>query len=61
MVDSGDLSYCLGIQMMRWRELKIILLTQDKYILDIITQFDTSDCKHVFTSKRFLELSSQKQ
>jgi len=60
MVDSGDLSYCLGIQMMRWRELKIILLTQDKYILDILTQFDTSDCKNVFTSKSFLELSSQK-
>ncbi len=28
MIDSGDLSYCLGIQMMRWRELKSILLTQ---------------------------------
>jgi hypothetical protein len=27
MTDSGDLSYCLGIQMMRWRELKSILLT----------------------------------
>jgi len=24
MDDSGDLSYCLGIQMMRWRKLKII-------------------------------------
>jgi len=61
MANSGDLSYCLGIQVMQCRELKSILLTQDKYILDIFTQFDMNDCKLVSTLKSFLELSSQKQ
>lgn len=53
MTDSGDLSYCLGIQMMQWEELKSILLTQDKYILDILTQFDMSNCKLVSTPMPF--------
>ncbi len=39
--------------------IKIILLKQDKYILDILAQFDMSDCKLVSTPKSFLELSSQ--
>jgi hypothetical protein len=61
MANNGDFSYCLGIQVMWWKELKFILLTQDKYILDIFTQFDISDCKLVSTTKSLLELSSQKQ
>ncbi len=61
MADSGDLSYyCLGIQVMSCKELKSILLTQDKYNLGILTQFDMNDCKLVSTPKSFLELSSQK-
>ncbi len=53
MIDSGNLSYCFGTQVMRWRESKSILLTQAKDILDILTQFPMSDCKHVFTPMPF--------
>jgi hypothetical protein len=59
MIDSGNLSYCLGIQVMWWRESKSILLTQAKYILDILTQFHMSACKHVSTPMPYEHLACQ--
>jgi hypothetical protein len=37
MNDSGNLSYYLGTQVIQWRESKSFLVTQAKYILDILT------------------------
>jgi hypothetical protein len=43
------LAYCLGIQIRRDRENRILWMSQEKYIGDILKRFNMEDCKPVGT------------
>ena len=47
MKDLGDLHYCLGIAF--WRESGKTLITQNKYVREILNRFQMSECKVVST------------
>ena len=47
MKDLGELHYCLEIEV--WREPRKTLITQSKYIKEILKNFNMSDCKAMST------------
>ena len=47
MKDLGDLHYCLAIAF--WREFGKTLITQSKYVKEILNRFQMSECKAVST------------
>lgn len=47
MKDLGDLHYCLGLAF--WRDFGKTLITQSKYVREILNKFQMSDCKAVST------------
>ena len=49
MKDLGPLSYCLGIQIRRDRTNRILWMSQEKYISDVLKRFNMSDCRPVAT------------
>jgi hypothetical protein len=48
MTNSGEIAYCLGIQVKQNRKFKNIHLSQDKYFNDIFTRFKMDSC-HLVT------------
>ena len=43
MKDLGELHYCLGLE--GWKESGKTMITQTKYVIDILKRFNRSDCK----------------
>ena len=43
MKDLGELHYCLGLEV--WRESGKTMITQSKYVREILNRFNMSDCK----------------
>ena len=49
MKDTGEAHYCLGIRIQRDRSKGVIMLEQQKYIEQMLSRFNMSDCNGVYT------------
>lgn len=49
MTDCGELEYCLGIRVKRYRQRRIISLDQEQFTEQVLRRFNMQDCKPVGT------------
>ena len=49
MSDLGELTYCLGLEISRDRENRLLRISQEKYIRDILDRFGMTSCRPVST------------
>ena len=49
MIDNGEISYCLGLTIKRDREKKIITISQENYIENILVKCGMEKCRPVST------------
>lgn len=49
MIDNNEIQYLLGIQLRRDRQAHTLILSQDKYIADILNKFKMDSCKPIST------------
>ena len=49
MSDFGELHFCLGVEFVRDRAMRTITMSQGKYVLDVLKQFEMEDCKPIAT------------
>jgi len=49
MTDNNDIEYILGIQIRRDPTNHTFILTQDKYIFDLLEKFNMTNCKPIAT------------
>jgi len=49
MTNLGELCYCLGMEFTRDRRVKIIIMNQAKYVVEVLKRFGREDCKSICT------------